>query len=405
MTPSRIDRRRFLKHGLFGLSLAATAPHFLSLTTRAFAGQAPGTGRILVVLQLSGGNDGLSTVVPFADGALYRARRTAAVSEKEVLRLDATTGLHPALKGLHALYDEGRFAIVQGVSYPNPNRSHFKSMDIWHTADLRGRSVQTGWIGRAVDACCPDAKATELVVNVGSSVPYALEARIHKPVSFDAPEEYRWAGNPKDRDRFERLNDAVDGESEIAWLHRVAVDARASSEKVLAAARAYRTRVDYPRDELGRDLRAVAALIDAGLPTRVYYVSFGGFDTHNAQRNRHDDLMRRLDAALGAFLGDLRAKGHSDRVLVLSFSEFGRRVAENASGGTDHGVAGPMFLFGGRVKGGLHGKAPALDDLDDGDLRMQVDFRSVYAAVLDDWMGMDSRAVLGKRYPRLDLVA
>jgi len=405
MSDRTVDRRGFLRSGLWGLSLAATAPHFLGATTRAFAADPGGKGRILVVLQLSGGNDGLSTVVPFADAAYHRARRTTALRENEVLPLDREFGLHPALPKLHAAFREGNFAVVQGVSYPNPNRSHFKSMDVWHTADARGRGVDSGWIGRAVDACCPDVTDPELLVNVGATVPYALEARVHKAVSFDAPENYRWAGDPRDKERFEKLNaEAGGGGGEISWLHRVAVDARASSGKVLAAARAYRPKVEYPRGELGRDLQAVAALIQAQLPTRVFYVSFGGFDTHNAQRNRHDGLMRQLDAAVHAFYGDLRAHGLSERVLLLSFSEFGRRLEENASGGTDHGVAGPMFLLGDGVRGGLHGKAPSLVDLDDGDLKMQVDFRSVYASVLDDWMGMDAAKVLGRRYPKLELV-
>jgi len=397
-----ISRRSLLSKGLAGVSLAATAPHFLSLSSRVLAGEPMADDRILVVLQLSGGNDGLSMVVPFEDPAYGRARRTTAV--RDPLKLEGGVGLHPELKAMHALFGDGKLAIVQGVSYPNPNRSHFESMDIWHTADVRGRASPTGWIGRAVDACCPDAKDPNLVVNIGKSAPYALEAKVHKPVSFESPESYRWAGAPGDKDEFEKLNEDGGADSEVEWLHRVAVDARASSKKIRAAAAGYRPKADYPRSQLASDLRTVAALIDGGLPTRVYYVSFGGFDTHNGQQNRYGQLMRELDPALGAFHADLKAQGHLGRVLVVSFSEFGRRVDENASAGTDHGVAGPMLLLGESVKGGLHGKQPSLTDLDEGDLKMQVDFRSVYATVLDDWMRVAPEKVLSQPFPKLALV-
>jgi len=398
-----ISRRSLLSKGLTGLSLAVTAPHFLSLSSRVFAGEPVRDDRILVVLQFSGGNDGLSMVVPFEDPAYGRARRTTAV--RDPLELGEGLGLHPELKATHALFGDGKLAIVRGVSYPNPNRSHFESMDIWHTADLRGRASPTGWIGRAIDACCPNVNDPDLVVNIGKATPYALEAKVHKPISFENPESYRWAGAASDRDDFEKLNGAGGPNEEIQWLHRVAVDARASSKKIRAAAAGYRPKADYPRGQLAGDLRTVAALIHGGLGTRVYYVSFGGFDTHNGQQNRYANLMRELDPALNAFYADLKAQGHLGRVLMVSFSEFGRRVDENASGGTDHGVAGPMLVLGESVKGGLYGKQPSLSDVDDnGDMKMQVDFRSVYATVLDDWMRVAPEKVLNGRFGKLPLV-
>jgi len=402
-----ITRRSFLASGVAGLGLAATAPHFLSLSSRAFAAsQPPQADRVLVVLQLSGGNDGLSMLVPFADPAYHRARRTAAVDANALLKLNDTLALHPQLEQLRALYDNSRLALVQGVSYPNPNRSHFKSMDIWHTADLRGRARDTGWLGRAVDACCPDVTDPELMINVGRTIPYALLGKLHKPISFENAEQYRWTGNPTDRAEFERLNGPATAAGQIRWLHRVAVDARRSSKEIRAAAAGYQPKADYPRSRLAGDLRTVAALIAGEHVTRVYYVGFGGFDTHTNQRARYDSLMRELDPAVGAFWTDLRAQGNSKRVLMLSFSEFGRRVEENASGGTDHGVAGPMLLLGDSVRGGLHGRTPSLTDLDgNGDLRMQADFRSVYGEVLDDWMGVPSDTLLGSRFQKLGLLS
>jgi uncharacterized protein (DUF1501 family) len=399
-----ITRRRFLRHGLAGVSLAATAPHFLDLGARAFAGPPGEPGRVLVVLQLSGGNDGLSTVVPWADAAYHANRNASAIPGKEVLDLDGHIGLHPALTGFRDLFADGRLAVVQGAGYPNPNRSHFKSMDIWHTGDLEGRRRPTGWLGRAIDSCCPADAGPELVVNLGESIPYALEARVHKPVAFDNAASYRWAGNPRDADEFEELNGEAHGGDAVSWLHRVAVDARASSDRIRSAATGYRPKGDYPGTGLARDLRTVAALIAAGLDTRVYYVSFGGFDTHNNQRARHDNLMREWNGAVSAFLAALDAQGLSDRVLLMSFSEFGRRVRENGSAGTDHGVAGPMFLFGKGVRGGLHAEHPSLTDLDQGDLKMRVDFRSVYAAVLERWLGADPSMVLGARFEPLPVL-
>jgi len=397
-----VSRRSLLK-GVAGLSLAATAPHFLSLSSRVFAGETR-DDRILVVLQLSGGNDGLSMVVPHTDPAYHRARRTTGVDAKTVLRLSDDLGLNPEVKHFHAAFGDGRLAIVQGCSYPNPNRSHFRSMDIWHTGSEKGRQLDTGWIGRAIDSCCPKPDHPDNVVNLGNTIPYALEAKINKPVSFEAPESYRWSGNPKDKQKFEELNAPVTATEQIRWLHRVAVDARASSEEIRAAAEGYKPRAEYPRSQVGGDLRTVAALIAGGLPTRVYYVSFGGFDTHNGQLNRYSNLMRQLDPAVGAFLADLRAQGHSNRVLMMAFSEFGRRVEENASQGTDHGVAGPMLLLGDPVKGRLYGKHPSLTDLENGDLKMGQDFRTLYATVLDDWMSIDPTQVLDRAYPKLPLL-
>ena len=404
-----ISRRTLLGRGMAGVSLAATAPHFLGVSSL-FA-QDPDNDRILVVVQLSGGNDGLSTVVPHGDPEYYKARRAAAIAQKDVLKLGDHSGFHPELKRLHALYKAGGVAIVQGASYPNPSRSHFRSMDVWHTGDVRGRGVDTGWLGRAIDARCPGVEDPKLTVNLGATIPYALEARVHKPLSFDAPERYAWTGNPRDKRDFEKLNEPVNSDNQISWLHRVAVDARSSSEEIRRAARDYRPAVEYAgggrgrRSSLSGDLRTIAAMIKAGLSTRIYYASLGGFDTHNNQRARHDNLMRQLDAGLGSFLADLKKQGLSDRVLVVVFSEFGRRVKENGSAGTDHGVAGPLFLLGDHAKGGLHARHPSLTDLDKGDLKMSVDFRRVYAAVLDDWMSIASDRVLGRRYAGLPLIS
>ncbi|MCI0341339.1 MAG: DUF1501 domain-containing protein [Planctomycetales bacterium] len=399
----RLDRRQLL-----GLSLAGAVPLVFGRAALAAlaGGDEPGLPeRILVVVQLSGGNDGLSTVVPFADDAYHKARRQLAVENP--LRLDERVGLHPNLEKLLPLFKEGRLAIVQGASYPNPNRSHFEAMDIWHTADLRGRRVDTGWLGRAMDSCCHAGAAPDpnLVVAIGKSPPYAVAAKQLKAVAFETPEAYQWRVSGGDATGFAKANEPAPGEGAAAWLHDVAAAARSSSAAVRRAAAAYRPKAAYPvPGRLGRDLRTVAALIHGKLPTRVYYAALGGFDTHVRQKPAHDALMRELGDSLAAFQADLAAQGHAGRVLTMVFSEFGRRVSENASGGTDHGVAAPMFLLGEGAKGGLHGTHPSLADLDHGDLKMTTDFRTVYAAVLGRWLGVSARDVLGAEFPALPVL-
>lgn len=396
---TRLDRRSFI-----GISLAATAPLFLGRTLELVADEAhPDDDRVLVVIQLSGGNDGLSMVVPYADDAYGRARNTTRVTE--TIKLDSYHALHAGLAPLQPFFAEGRLAIVEGCSYPNPNRSHFKSMDIWHTADVRGRQLATGWIGRAIDARCPDVVDPNLIINVGPTVPYALRGQVHKPVSFEKIENYTWNGRGADERAFAQLNQPREGVSDLDWLHRVAADARQSSGVLRAAAARYKPAAEYPqeRNALASELQQVASLITGGLATRVYYVSMGTFDTHVRQKQAHDTLMRNFGSALAAFIADLRAQRCARRVSVLVFSEFGRRVNENASGGTDHGVAGPMLLLGESIRGGFHGLHPSLTDLDEGDLKMTVDFRQVYASVLGSWLGTDAERVLGAAYEPLPL--
>jgi uncharacterized protein (DUF1501 family) len=368
--------------------------------------------RTLVLLQLSGGNDGLSTVVPYGDDLYARNRNATRIGAGEVLALDAYRGLHPELKALRRIYDEGRIAIVEGAGYPDPVRSHFKSMEVWHTARAAGRSSGEGWIGRLCDAAWGTSDTAELVVHVGANAPYSLHSTKHPAVSFQTPASYQWVA-PEDEDgaMYRRAAGSpagsktkTGGDDVLARLRGVLSDAQASSIAIRRAAASYRPSTAYPDDELGQALRVVAALIDARIGTRVLSVELGGFDSHNDQRRQHDGCMRTLDAALAAFLDDLRGRAAGDQVLVVAFSEFGRRLAENGSRGTDHGVAGPMFVAGSAVKGGLYGKHPSLADLDEGDLVATTDFRSVYGTVVERWFGVVQEKVLGGKYPEIALL-
>jgi uncharacterized protein (DUF1501 family) len=422
-------RREFLGRGLVMASAAATIPAFIHGTAHAMnkalgsLSSLPGVPdeRILVVVQLSGGNDGLNTVVPFSMSEYYRARPGIGVPERDVLRLGSSdgVGLHPQLAGFKSLYDDGLLGIVQGVGYPNPNRSHFKSMDIWHTADTT--ATGDGWIGKYIDSeCCgfgkgesgtperPDGASGPPSLAIGRTAPLAMQGRLVTPVAFENADLFRWSGqeiHKSLREPYDDLNRRGDEQAErketnAAFLLRTSLDAQVSSDMIRKAV-AQRSQVQYPGNDLGRQLAMVSSMIRAGLKTRVYYVQLGGFDTHAGQggaQGRHGQLLSQVGGALRAFYTDLKQQGNDQRVLTLSFSEFGRRVAQNASGGTDHGTAAPMFLVGPMAKPGVLSKHPTLSDLDDGDLKYLVDFRSVYAAVLSDWLKADSKEILGKSY-------
>jgi uncharacterized protein (DUF1501 family) len=407
-------RRVFLRTGLTLSATAVTTPWFLQRSALAMtdpSGRVSSLAgvpeeRVLVVLQLGGGNDGLNTVIPYSDPAYHHARPRLAIPDRSVLRLGraAPVGLHPSMGDLKSLYDDALVSVLQGVGYPNPNRSHFASMDIWHTADPAGNGP--GWLGRYIDNECagrPDAG-----VSIGAEAERAMRGRSHAPVSFEGPDSLRWAGESIDEDldaAYERINRAGDladaaTPDQTSFLMRTAMDARVTSDH-LARVRVDDRPVRHPQTDLGRQFALVAGMIAAELRTRVYYVTIGGFDTHARQggeRGRHAFLLQQVSEALRAFYADLRATGHAVRVLTMVFSEFGRRVAQNGSNGTDHGAAAPMFLLGPMVRPGVLNPHPSLTDLDDGDLKHSVDFRSVYAGVLRDWMGADPEAVLGGRF-------
>ena len=412
MTKRLFARRDFLCRGLAGVSVASCCPAFLgrTATTAAETGD-PQDDRALVVVQLTGGNDGLSTVVPYSDPAYAAARRTTRITEEDVLRIDDRIGLHPNLRELKEVYENGQFAIVQGTSYPNPTRSHFKAMDIWHSGDLSGSRRGSGWLGRALDATS-DRPDPISAINIGGDTSPAMVGEKIKPVAFANADRYRLLGRSSQQKVSQILNADAGVSSQpsrneqLDYLLRVANDANQSSAVIRQAVRGYRPRVDYPRgNQLASDLYTISAMIAGGLPTKVYYASISGFDTHANQRFAHDNLMTQFSGAISAFIEDLGRQRLLDRVVLLCFTEFGRRVKENGSRGTDHGVAGPMFLFGEHVQGGIHGEHPSLTHLLQGDLKMTVDFRQVYATVLEKWLGISSKAVLDKKYSLVDCIA
>ena len=435
-------RRQFLRTSMLGAAASWTLPVFLEKTFFALDAMAADAltqtatgkdGTILVVLQMAGGNDGLNMVVPYADDIYYRSRPKLGLPPDKVLKLNSYAGLNGKLTGLKALFDEGHLSVVQGVGYPNPNRSHFRSTEIWQTASDADRNESEGWLGRYFDNCCAGTDPT-VGVAIGEEMPQAFAAKTPTGITFSQPEQFRWRPSEKVEGRmsaeesfFRQLNGSAGGEeallaasegasisaipgksktdlSTIDFLQRTALDAQLSSDKILAIARKYKSNVPYPQGRLAASLSMIARMIAGGLPTRVYYASQGGFDTHAGQVNAHERLMGELNDALSAFATDLKQQGNFDRVLLITFSEFGRRVVENANGGTDHGAAAPMFILGGAVKPGLFGKYPSLSDLDHDDLKFNTDFRSVYGTVLDKWLRAPSQVVLGRKFPALPIV-
>lgn len=422
--PDAWTRRAFLMRGVALASAAATVPSFLERSAYAMAQGAadlrsrPGVPdeRILVVVQLSGGNDGLNTVVPFRDPVYHRSRPVIAIPEREVIRLNDAVGFHPSMTGLKSLHDDGLLSVVQGVGYPNPNRSHFVSMDIWHTADTRAAGA--GWLGRYIDNECAGARprATPCeptpAISLGREAPLALLGRTSQPVSIESPEHYRWTGDALNAlaPSAPATPGAPGGANTppnpvLDFLTRTSLDAQVSSDTIRKAAGAA-PMTAWPRNALSQQLQLVCAMIRAGMPTRVYYTSLGGFDTHAQQggaQGRHAQLLTQLSESLRAFYNELKAQRDDARVLTLCFSEFGRRVSQNASNGTDHGAAAPVFLAGPMVRPGVLNTHPSMNDLEDGDLRFNIDFRSIYTGVLQDWLRADARAVLGGSFRKAEL--
>jgi len=411
------NRRDFLRSSLAASTLvsmgAATVPTFVS---RSAAGAGSGAGanhdRVLVVVQLLGGNDGLNTVVPFAHDGYSRGRRALRINAAQVLKLDKEVGLHPAMEGLAKLVEGGHAAVVQGVGYPNPDRSHFRSMEIWESARLDTKSLETGWIGRALDLTPSRPGGDVQALHLGTrALPVALRSRRTEIPSLDSLEQYRLrlAGSAGDRragreslDTMARL-DRLGDDPLLGFLRRTTLTAYESSRRLEQIAGPATGASKYPNYGLARRLELVAQILKAGFGTRIFYTTLDGFDTHANQLGTHAALLTELSDSLAAFHKDLAGSGQADRVAVLAFSEFGRRVSENASAGTDHGAAAPVFVVGPVARAGLVGAHPSLDALVDGDLKHHTDFRRVYASLLETWLGCPSVPIVGEGFPPLDL--
>lgn len=398
---SAIHRREFLLG-----ALAAPAAGLFTLG-RALPGE--DEARILIILQLTGGNDGLNTCPPVDDDRYHRARPQLRVAAGAALKAAENVYFHPELSDFVEIYKNGALAVIPNTGYPRPDRSHFRSMEIWHSASTDPAALTTGWAGRAADLLYLQ-KSGAPALHVGSTEqPLALAAErsiapsildiqraMLRPAGADTTEIPSW------------LTAGAAPRRESAPFEWMAGEARAACDlarKIRAASQMRDTKIRYPDYPLAKKLLTIGQLISAGYPANIYYLELDGFDTHAGQAPAHAALLRELGSSLRAFAADLRARGAHRRVATMIFSEFGRRLRENASGGTDHGAAAPMFVMGESVRGGFHGSAPDLEHLDDGDVTMKTDFRAVYASVIRDWLALDAAAVLGPGFEGLRLFA
>jgi uncharacterized protein (DUF1501 family) len=417
---SNFNRRQFLQSASalgLGLTVSGLWPRALSADDKGQAllkQSSKHSDNVLVVVQLSGGNDGLNTVIPTAQDAYYRLRPNIAIKRSNALKVNDDLSLHSSLAGFQRLLGSGQLAIINGVGYAKPNRSHFRSMDIWHTASDSNRTVTEGWLGRFYGRLKSGRNNPLIGVSIGQGLPLAFKGSKSSGVSFSNPYSLRWVeGASGDHKGAYRKVNHLDkaspkSQSNLGFLRHVTQNATRAADRLIKASQQSRSRrpaVAYPRNGFGNALKLVADLIKAQLPTKVFQVSLGGFDTHANQAGTHTFLLRQLGDGLAAFVADLKKLGHSQRVLTLCFSEFGRRVKENGSRGTDHGTAAPMFCIGDSIKAGVYGSYPKLDQLDKNkDLIFSTDFRSVYSTVLDGWFGVDSTAVLGKKFAAVNFI-
>lgn len=404
------NRRDFLKTtSLLGFGL--TVPAFLGRTAYAAepAGKPGAKDTILVVVQLTGGNDGLNTVIPYADPEYQKLRPTIAIAKDQIKKINDSIGLHPAMDGLAGLLQDRALCVVQGVGYPNPSQSHFRSMDVWQAASTH-EQLSEGWIGKALKQKPCGAFH---VADGNESAPLALNGAAARVPSITSLEDFQLkttAASGKDNKNQKKLIESAakmpSKPGLLDFVQKTALSTYASSQRLQEIGKNYQPKEPYPQTGLANRLKLAAQLIDAGLGARIFYVSIDGFDTHaneGGAAGAHANLWTEVSGAITSFFKDLAARGHRDRVLIMTFSEFGRRAKENGSKGTDHGSGAPMLLVGGKVKPGLVGDHPSLSKLEMGNLKHAIDFRQVYAAVLERWLGIASEKVLGEKYKAVEL--
>ncbi len=401
-----VTRRDLMKRGAVGMGVALGGS-FIPPALFSRTAQAATTGnKILVVVELSGGNDGLNTVVPVGDDAYYKQRPRIGVKKQDTRKIDDYVGWHKNMLGFDKLYKDGKLAIVHGTGYANPSFSHFVSMAYWHTGKPGGGEAY-GWVGRAADAMMPVAKTPNLIVNIDVSQSLAVRSAQHVPLVFDDPSQFKRHLFFSELEAAKTIGDTTrdKGNATQRWMADITQTAYSAEGTVRKAWSDFKTPFNYGSGAVS--LQRVAALIAAGFPTQLYYTAFrnNSFDTHVYQVGVHERLLTYTTDPIMGFMQDMERIGRADDVVLMTLSEFGRRVPENTSLGTDHGTAGRMFVIGKPVKGGQYGKHPSLTDLDDGNLKYTVDFRRVYGTVLDKFMGIDATAVLGGKFDSFDLFA
>ena len=363
----------------------------------------PPGNKVMVVLQFSGGNDGLNTVIPIRNDIYYKSRPKLGIPKGQALQVTDEAGLNPALPYFKELFDEGSLGIMNNVGYPNPDRSHFRSMDIWQSASESNEYITTGWLGRYLDAQCSGCSKPTQTLEIDDVLSLAMKGESLKGLALKDPKQLFNSSNEK---YFREINASHDHEeAAVDYLYKTLSETLNSADYIYEQSRRHPSSQAYPATQLGKNLKTISSLVLSDINTKVYYVSLGSFDTHVNQESQQKRLFTELNDAITSFVKDLKNNNRFQDVTIMTFSEFGRRVAQNASGGTDHGTANNMFFIsGGLKKKGLLNPMADLNDLNQGDLKHTVDFKSVYATMLHNWLGADDEKILGNKYGVMDFV-
>ena len=396
-----LKRKEFLQLGSL-----ATASFMMPKFLKAFEtkNMVPPGNKVIVILQLSGGNDGLNTVIPLRNDIYYRSRPKLGIEKNDSLHLTDETALHPSLSAFKDFYDDGSLGILNSVGYPNPDRSHFRSMDIWQTASRSNEYITTGWLGRYLDAQCKGCDRPTYALEIDDVLSLALKGEASNAIAMKDPK--RLFGTSNERFFKDVLKQHTSsGEETADYLYKTMAETLSSANYIFEQSKFHPSSADYPKTEIGQNLKTISSLVFSDINTKVYYLSHGSFDTHVNQDAQQKRLFTEMNDALSVFVKDLKGNGRFNDVLLFTFSEFGRRVEQNASGGTDHGTANNMFFISGGLKQkGVLNAMPDLDDLDEGDLKYKIDFKNVYASVLNKWLGADDTAILGKKFDYLNFI-
>lgn len=400
-----MNRRKFLEKSSLATVGAMLIPNFLKALEKNPLTNALDTQKNLIIIQLGGGNDGLNTVVPFQNDIYYRERPRLAISKTEVLKLNDELGLNPVLQGLKNIYDQGHLSIINNVGYPNPDRSHFRSMDIWHTASNTNEYWSTGWLGRYLDNACEGNCDAHTALEVDDTLSLVMKGEKVKAMALkDAKRLYKVSQSPQIQ-AFTKISSNYTEKNNVAYLYKTLAETNSSAKYIYEKSKVYQSKESYPQNGFGKRLKTIAEFINSGLNTRVYYASLSGFDTHVNQKSSQERLLKTYSEAISILVKDLKKNGNLDNTLIMTFSEFGRRVKQNASNGTDHGTANNLFVIGGKLKkAGVYNKSPNLSDLDKGDLKYNVDFRQIYATLLKKHLQVDDKKVLGRNFDYLNFI-
>ncbi|NBA85297.1 DUF1501 domain-containing protein [Emticicia sp. CRIBPO] len=399
-----MKRRDFLKNSAFAAAGTFLIPAFIK-PVEAMGMEDIASFKNLVIIQLSGGNDGLNTIVPYGNDIYYQKRKNIALKAEEVIKLNDMQGLNPNMSALREIYDQGWMGIINDVGYPNPDRSHFRSMDIWQSGSDSNQFLSTGWIGRYLDSNCQTCSDPYHAIEVDDKLSLALKGVNKKGLAVKDPA--RLYNNTRDPFFKNILNQEKDlmGEDNLGYLYKTMIETSSSADYIQNTSKIYTSQTEYPKSGFANQLKTVAKFICSGLRTRVYYVSLSGFDTHANQVAQQGNLLKQYSEGMSTFLKDLKLNDKLDDTLVFTFSEFGRRVEQNASKGTDHGTANNVHIFGGKLKkSGIYNHAPDLANLDSGDLKYQVDFRQVYSTLLEKWLKVKDQHILNKSFEALDFI-